>query len=126
MRAPIPKAFHALPRFGSTTKVSVSDVNIFVRAPAGGPSLFLLLRSIQSTGPPKIHNVHEVATLLKMYFRELPDPVVPTPHYHTMLEASVKVRNSKCNQEEPRKGRTGPRWLVVPLAAGGGDGRGGD
>eukprot|EP00752_Nemacystus_decipiens_P016285 g14564.t1 len=38
----------------------------------------------------RIHNVHEVATLLKMYFRELPDPVVPTPHYHTMLEASVK------------------------------------
>lgn len=43
----------------------------------------------------KIHNVHEVATLLKMFFRELPDPVVPTQHYHTMLEASVKVRTQK-------------------------------
>ncbi|CAM9539661.1 unnamed protein product [Ascophyllum nodosum] len=38
----------------------------------------------------KIHNVNEVATLLKMYFRELPDPVFPTAHYHTMLEASGK------------------------------------
>eukprot|EP00904_Undaria_pinnatifida_P001526 jgi/Undpi1/11374/HiC_scaffold_30.g13671.m1 len=39
----------------------------------------------------RIHNVHEVATLLKMYFRELPDPVVPTTHYNHMLEASVKA-----------------------------------
>ncbi|CAN0485228.1 unnamed protein product, partial [Ectocarpus sp. 8 AP-2014] len=36
----------------------------------------------------KIHDVHEVATLLKMYFRELPEPVVPTAFYHPMLEAS--------------------------------------
>lgn len=36
--------------------------------------------------------MHEVATLLKMYFRELPDPVVPTAHYYTMLEASVKAQ----------------------------------
>lgn len=39
----------------------------------------------------KIHDVHEVATLLKMYFRELPEPVVPTAFYHPMLEASVKA-----------------------------------
>ncbi|CAM9528006.1 unnamed protein product, partial [Laminaria digitata] len=26
-----------------------------------------------------------------MYFRELPDPVVPTMHYNHMLEASVKA-----------------------------------
>ncbi|CAN0183732.1 unnamed protein product, partial [Hapterophycus canaliculatus] len=26
-----------------------------------------------------------------MYFRELPDPVVPTSHYHRMLDASAKV-----------------------------------
>ncbi|CBJ33631.1 conserved unknown protein [Ectocarpus siliculosus] len=37
-----------------------------------------------------IHDVHEVATLLKMYFRELPEPVVPTAFYYPMLEASVK------------------------------------
>ncbi|CAN0537119.1 unnamed protein product, partial [Ectocarpus sp. 12 AP-2014] len=36
----------------------------------------------------RIHDVHEVATLLKMYFRELPEPVVPTAFYHPMLEAS--------------------------------------
>lgn len=35
--------------------------------------------------------MHEVATLLKMYFRELPDPVVPTTQYHAMLEASTKA-----------------------------------
>ncbi|CAN0384346.1 unnamed protein product, partial [Ectocarpus fasciculatus] len=39
----------------------------------------------------RIHEVHEVATLLKMYFRELPEPVVPTAFYHPMLEASVKA-----------------------------------
>lgn len=38
----------------------------------------------------KTHHVHEVATLLKMFFRELPDPVVPTTHYHSMLDASLK------------------------------------
>ncbi|CAM9195217.1 unnamed protein product [Ectocarpus sp. 6 AP-2014] len=38
----------------------------------------------------RIHDVHEVATLLKMYFRELPEPVVPTAFYYPMLEASVK------------------------------------
>lgn len=55
------------------------------RLPASSASVSpLLLR-------PQIHNVHEVATLLKMYFRELPDPVVPTTHYNHMLEASVKA-----------------------------------
>lgn len=45
-----------------------------------------------AVGALQIHNVHEVTTLLKMYFRELPDPVVPTAHYHTLLEAGLKGR----------------------------------
>lgn len=39
-----------------------------------------------------------------MYFRELPDPVVPTPHYHTMLEASVKVQYSKEERRQEERG----------------------
>lgn len=41
--------------------------------------------------------MHEVATLLKMYFRELPEPVVPTAFYHPMLEASVKASRFWCH-----------------------------
>ncbi|CAN0336530.1 unnamed protein product, partial [Ectocarpus sp. 4 AP-2014] len=48
-----------------------------------------------------IHDVHEVATLLKMYFRELPEPVVPTAFYHPMLEASVKASRFWCHKDLP-------------------------
>ncbi|CAM9314755.1 unnamed protein product [Phaeothamnion confervicola] len=37
-----------------------------------------------------IHNVHDVATLLKMFFRELPEPVVPPDCYHALLEAGTR------------------------------------
>ncbi|CAN0531983.1 unnamed protein product, partial [Ectocarpus sp. 8 AP-2014] len=32
-----------------------------------------------------------------MYFRELPEPVVPTAFYHPMLEASVKASRFWCH-----------------------------
>ncbi len=36
------------------------------------------------------HNVHDVAGLLKMYFREQPEPVVPLSSYAALLEAGSK------------------------------------
>ncbi len=36
------------------------------------------------------HNVHDVAGLLKMYFREQPEPVVPLSSYAALLDAGSK------------------------------------
>ncbi len=36
------------------------------------------------------HNVHDVAGLLKMFFREQPEPVVPLSSYVTLLDAGSK------------------------------------
>jgi hypothetical protein len=44
----------------------------------------------------EVHNVHDVAGLLKMFFRELPDPVVPPEFYTRLLEAASKATPAFC------------------------------
>ncbi len=36
------------------------------------------------------HNIHDVAGLLKMYFREQPEPIVPLSSCHALLDAGSK------------------------------------
>jgi len=64
--------------------------------------LLLLFQSLTLTmtgeiemDPSKLNNAHVVCGLLKLYLRELPEPVVPFRFYPMFIEAAIQAENGE-------------------------------
>jgi Rho GTPase-activating protein RGD1 len=53
------------------------------------------------------HNIHNVAALLKQFFRALPDPLVPTRHYSKFVDAARKLQIPEWSQKKSNSYATG-------------------